>query len=230
VPDARPADAGRVAMALAVALRRGHCAPLLRAYRQILTLLLLAVGAGCAIYYWLFGHAAMQQLKGVGYMSGNGWQDVLGVLLVFAPVLLCFVPLFLPGMRRIARDDAALRIFRTRALWLLALGWLAPVGLWLVDLGFSAASGNRQASFGVGSDPQKLMPVPGQLPLALPLAFAAAGLVAIRLLHRYRSLQRLDVRAPRLRARHIALRVAVLLVLGALILFVQIIAENPILY
>ena len=226
-PAARPDDAARTAKALALALRRGRCAPLIRAYMQILALLLVAVLAGGGLYRWLFGHAATQRIYGVDYMPGRGALDPIRVLLVFAPALLCFVPLLLPGMRRLCRDDAALRSFRTRALWLLALGWLAPVALWLADLRLFAAPGNVPDSFGLAEYPSHLIAVPGRLPMTIPLALAAAGLVAARLLRRYWSLRRLQVHAVRLRPRHIALRLTGLLVLWLLILFVQLISARP---
>ena len=227
-PAARPADATRTAKALALALRRGRCAPLTRAYLQILALLLVAVVAGGAIYRWLFGHAATQRIYGMDYMPGRGALDPIRVLLVFAPALLCFVPLLLPGMRRLCRDDAALGSFRTRALWLLALCWLAPVALWLADLRFTTPTeGAAFLGAAVVAYPSSLVAVPGQLPFAIPLALAAAGLAAARLLRRYWSLRRLHVHSPRLRPRHIALRLIGMLVLWLLILFVQLISAHP---
>ena len=226
-PAARPLDAARTAEVLALALRRGRCAPLIRAYLQILSLLAVAVVAGAALYHCLFDHAATQRIYGAGYMPGHGPLDALRVLLVFAPALLCFVPLLLPDLRRLCRDDAALGSFRTRALWLLALGWLAPVALWLADLRFTIPTGSGSDSLGVAPYPHNLVAVPGQLPLAIPLALAAAGLVATRLLRRSWSLRRLRVHALRLRPRHLALRVTGLLLLWLLILFVQLISASP---
>jgi hypothetical protein len=225
-PARRPARAADVAASIATTLRDVYTRPMALMYHQMLILLVLGVAAGLALYQWLIGSQATSVVDlgfmdssdlpaGFSYLPADHAGAVLRVLLVFAPVLLCFLPLFHPQVRRLAQHDTTLRIYRMRAAWLLLSLWLLPVSVWLADLTIMPIPGARWVI------------APGQILLATPLAIGCAILVAIFLLRQYGRIHRLRLSIPRLRWYHLVLRTGGLFLLWAGILIVQDFVVHP---
>jgi hypothetical protein len=231
-PSCRPSSAHVVAAGIAATLRDDYLRPLMRMYQQMLLWLLLAVVAGYVIYQRTIGmlvvhvsdSAIPQPLRGdagpglspgFSYVYLGQISALLRVLLVFAPALLCFLPLCGPRVRDLARRDATLRIYRSRAMWLLISLWFLPLAVWLADLSMTPLAGGS------------VLLAPGQILLSAPLAFGCAILAAALLLRQYGRLRRLRLGIPRLRWYHLLLRAGGLFLIWSGLLIIQEFAVHP---
>jgi hypothetical protein len=231
-PECRPVGGGCVAGRIATILRIDYLRPVIRMYHQLFLLLALAVVTGFALYQRLIGTqivhisdtpsllqpsnaASMDLMPGFAYIHADHFAPALRVLLVFAPVLLCFIPLYNARVRALVQRDATLRIYRDRAAWLLLSLWALPLAVWLADLTIGPAAG---AGWPLA---------PGQVLLSTPLALGCAALLAVLLLRHYGKIRRLQLSIPRMRWYHLLLRAGGLALLWSGLLIIQEFAVHP---
>jgi tRNA A-37 threonylcarbamoyl transferase component Bud32 len=226
-PEQRFAQARQVGGVIGDILNRVSTRPLLRMYQQVIVLLVAGVLFSAGFYRWAIVNAALP--LHIDPTSATFVQDSFAarlnpslvylhlgreaalqlIFLVFAPALLCFVPLFQPRVQALLRRDPALRSFWWQTLLLLAVCWGFPFAVWAADLALVP-------SFG----PDWVLQ-PGALVLSVPVALGSA-LVALLLLGcQMRAPRHLQVYGWRLCWQDLFVQASSLVLFWSVILIVQ---------